>query len=381
MSATPPSTLEGTESPNPFEVLWDRYKSMILTVITAVVLALVGNTVWTYMQQEAVSEKWSSFSVSLGMKNFYVDPGVDVSTMPEALEKISMADLEKELTSADDTQKPYVHLAIARKAMVEANWDRAEAALAAIESGYPKHDLVAITKRAVQTRDLKKVEGEEPPPEEDRWDPPAEGSVVSLMRAQIQHAKAFTLPAEWKMPDIPADAPKVKFTFGDYGSFTVALMSEKAPKHAEAFLALAKKDDGAWWKGIAVDEVRRSTETRKQPDGLHFGLESSKEDDRTKWTATEPSSNQVPFEETGLSHFPGAVAATPQADGMSCCDRLWITADDEAQQDGQRVVFGYVVEGLDVLRAICEAGLDIQGQERGQGRPTENIRITAVEVL
>jgi cyclophilin family peptidyl-prolyl cis-trans isomerase len=380
MSATPPSTLEGTEAPNPFEVLWERYRSLILTVITAVLLALVGNSLWTYMQKEAVSENWSQFSASLGMEAFYADPEAGVYSMPDALEKLEMADLEKGLAEASEAQKPYLHLAIARKAMLESDWDRATSALAAIESGYPKHDLLAVTKRAVQSRDPKKVEDGEETPTEPQWEDGAEGSVVSLMKKQIEDAKNFQLPVSFQKPEIPADAKKVKFTFGDYGSFTMALMPS-APKHAQALLDLVTKDDGAWWKGIAVDEIHRSTKGGKQPYSLHFGLETSKDDDRTKWSATEPSTHQVEWEDTGLSHFAGAVAASPEAEGMSCCDRLWISVDDEASMDGNRVVFAYVVEGLDVLRAICEAGLDIQDEERGQGRPTENIRITAVEAL
>jgi len=114
---------------------------------------------------------------------------------------------------------------------------------------------------------------------------------------------------------------------------------------------------------------------------LHFGFESSKDDDRTKWSTTEPSNNVVDFEDSGLSHFPGAVATRPEAEGKSCADRLWISVDDDSDFDGSRVVIGYVVEGMDVLRDIGGAALSAQEEERGRGRPIENIRITAVEVL
>ena len=72
MSATPPSTLEGTETPNPFELLWERYRSLILVVVSAVLIALIGNTVWTYMEQDAVSNEWSEFTVNIGLGGSYV---------------------------------------------------------------------------------------------------------------------------------------------------------------------------------------------------------------------------------------------------------------------------------------------------------------------
>lgn len=381
MSATPPPTIEGTEAPNPFEVLWERYKSLIVTIITAILLALIGNTVWTYMKQEELSEKWSGFNVNIGLERFYIDSANAGDAVSESLEGIEIADLEAALAAADAVQKPYLHLAIARKAILTSDWERAESALAAIETGYPTHDLVAVVAQAVQARDPKKPpeDGEEKP-DEPVWMDAAEGNVIALMRKQIAAAKAFEMPASFTKPEIPADAQKVKFTFEDLGSFTVALMPG-APLHTQGLIDLVTKDDGAWFKGIAVDEVIRSTDAIDQGHSLHFGFESSKEDVRSKWTTTEPSTNLVEFEDTGLSHFAGALSARPEADGKSCFDRLWVSVTDESNQDGMRVVFGFVTEGLDVLEKICQSELDLQDEERGQGRPTENIRISAVEIL
>ncbi|HHN74800.1 MAG TPA: hypothetical protein ENK10_06175 [Acidobacteria bacterium] len=383
MSANPSSALEGTQSPSPFEVLWDRYRSLILTVVGAILLALVGNYAWQYLEQKGIDERWSKFAATIGLDESYVDSAKAFDSIEEALEDVELSDLESALGSVDDAQKPYVLLAIARKAMMEENWERAESALASLESGYPKHTLVQSSPYPVQTRDPKKLEKDEEQPDEPQFEGIAEGSIVGLMRKQIASMRGFRLPSSFEKPAVPADAPKVKFTFGDRGSCTIALMDKLAPKHAKAFLDLAsaEREGGPFWQGIAVDEIHRSTETFKQPYALHFGFASTKEDDRTKWTTTEESEHQVEFEETGLSHFEGAVSGRAGTDGKSCVDRLWISVDDEARQDGSRVVFGFVVEGLDVLREICEAGMSAQEEQAGRGKPTENIRITAVEVL
>lgn len=381
MSATPPSTLEGTETPNPFEVLWDRYRSLIVTIVACLLIALLGNTAWTYMEQSEQSEKWAEFNASIGLSETYVDIAKGSQGLSEALEGIEFASLQTALADADDGQKPYYHLAIARKALLEKDWDRAEQALAAIESGYPKHVLVTVSTQAVQTRDEKKPEKDAPPATELEFVDALEGSVVSLMRKEIADGRTFTIPAAFAKPEIPADAVKVKFTFGDTGSFTIALFGG-AEKHREKLLELVNKDEGAHWKDIAVDEIHRPTDTAlHQAMTVHFGFESSKDDDRTKWTTTEPSNNVVDFEDSGLSHFPGAVSTQPEAEGKSCADRLWISVDDEFNLDGSRVVIGYVVEGMDVLREIGDAALSAQEEDQGRGRPIENIRITAVEVL
>ena len=381
MSATPPSTLEGTEAPNPFEVLWDRYRSLILTIVGALLLALLGNTAWTYMEQREQDEKWAAFNTSIGLSDTYVDVAKGRQGLSESLKDLDYGGLEEALGAADEGQKPYYHLAIARKAMLEKDWDRAEQQLAAIESGFPKHALVMASAQAVQTRDEKKRERDAPPATELEFVDAVEGSVISFMRKEIADGRAFTIPAAYSKPEIPEDAIKVKFTFGDTGSFTMALFGG-AEKHREKLLELVNKDDGAHFKGIAVDEIHRPTDRALfQEMAIHFGFESSKDDDRTKWTTTEPSNHVVDFEDSGLSHFPGAVATRPEAEGKSCADRLWISVDDHSNMDGERVVLGYVVEGMDVLRDIASATLSAQEEDQGRGRPIENIRITAVEVL
>jgi cyclophilin family peptidyl-prolyl cis-trans isomerase len=61
---------------------------------------------------------------------------------------------------------------------------------------------------------------------------------------------------------------------------------------------------------------------------------------------------------------------------------MWVTLDDNPFQDGERVVFGYVTEGLEVLRTIC--GLPFSSQqeeERGSGRLQDVVRIVKVTKL
>ncbi len=379
MSATPPSNLQGTETPSPFEVLWERYKSLIMTIIAAILIALVGNYAWKTMDQKAVDEKWSKFSANIGIADTYVDFAKANESLTTAVEGMEMATLESGLAGSDDTQRPYFLLAIARKAMIDKDWDRATAELTKLESEFPSHSLVTKTKSPPQGRDeIKPEDGAKP--SDIQFEPSTEGSVVSLMRNQIAQAKGFELPAAFQKPEVPADAAKVKITFGDYGSATFALMPQAA-EHTKKFLELAKQEEGGFWNGLAVDEIQRGTESFERPYAMHFGFASTREDDRTKWTTTEPSENQLDWEETGLSHFEGAIAARQEADGKSCADRIWVYIDDQANLDGSNVVFGYVVEGLDVLRSICEAGMSAEEEDRGFGRPSENIRVTAVEVL
>ena len=266
--------------------------------------------------------------------------------------------------------------------MMEGNWDRAESALKDIETKFPSHSLVMASDYPIQVRESVKRDPKTPdrPNKDPELKPTRPGSAVALVRDQIAAARSYAAPAHFARVAPPADAKRVKFELSNGTSFVIALMHDKAPKHVEAFLRLAS-EAGGFWKGMAVDEIRRPTGFMGQPREMHIGFETTKEDDRTKWTTTDPSKGILDFESNDLSHFAGAVSGRNEADGKSCADRFWISAEDAAQNDGERVVFGYVVEGLESVRAICDESMSSQEEQAGRGRPTANIRVTAVTVL
>lgn len=393
MTATTPQPIQGTEAPNQIEYLYERYRGLFKWVIVLIIVGLGVNYFLKWQRQSEVNEKWSGFAASIGIEGCYTDKESAQKSLTDLLENKDLAIMEQALAGADAGQAPYLLLAISRRAMLGANWDRAESALAELESKYPQHSLVLQTQYPVQIRDV--IPEEDPDPEKPNkkpeYEPAVKGSAVTQMRAQIAAARVYTRPAQFAQPEVPADAPKVRFELsGEYGSFTIALMPQ-ARLHTEKFLELARgnpeaEDEEAkkksFWIDLSIDEIQRAgTGFWKTPMQFHLGFETTKEADRTKWTKTEPSKYQVEYEETGLSHFPGAVAARLEADGKSCADRFYICGEDYSQQDGQRVVFGYVVEGLDVVTAVCDATMTAQEEEAGRGVPEENITIVSVTVV
>lgn len=379
MSATPTQNLEGTQAPNQIELLWERYRSLVYVIVVAVLGAIVVTTGLRYLRQKEIDREWSTFATSVGLEKSYGADGKPFESLTECLDEIDPENLAARLQTASDKQKPFLLLALARRAMLDKQWDAAEARLREIETRFPQHTLVVSSQHPVQVQDVVRQEDDQPaqPRKKPEYEPAVSGSAVSLMRAQIEAAKAYAPPEQFARPEIPTDAKRIKFELsGGYGEFVVALLPN-TPVHQDAILKLAA--DG-FWKDIAIDEIRRPTKFSKQPHELHFGFESTKESDRDKWKTTDPSKHILEFETTNLSHFAGAVSARIEADGKSCADRLWVAVDDAPQHDGSRVIVGFVVEGLENLKRVCEASMTAQEEERGQGRPSENIRITAVTV-
>lgn len=390
MTATTPQPMEGTQAPSHVEYLYERYKHLLKWLLVILVGAFAVYYGMRWQRQGEIDQTWTQFSTTIGLEGSYTSEE-GFTALTDLLEDQSIEDIEGLLAAANDGRAPYLLLAIARRAMLASDWDRAEQALDELESKYPDHSLVQASPYPVQVREVKEDENktdETPSPRNQKpeFKEPVAGSIVGRMRSQIAAAKNFSKPEHFARPEIPADAPRVRFELsGDYGSFVIALMPQ-APKHRDKFLELARMNDGdSFWKGLNVDEIQRPgtgmAALSRRPMQFHLGFETTKDPDSTKWTKTDPSEHQLEFEETGLSHFPGAVAARVEADGMSCADRFWVCADDAAQEDGRRVVFGYVVEGLENVEEVCRAAMTAQEEESGIGTPTDNITVESVTVL
>ena len=200
MSATSPQ-LEGTQTPSQIEFLYERYRPVLKWIL--ILLALVGAGYYglKWQRQSAINENWSRFVKSIGAGDSYSDPEKAVECLADALSERDIEGLEKEFTAADAAQKPYVLLVIARKAMQSRTFERAESALAQLESQYPTHPLVQGSDYPVQVRDVVKQEkpAADKPPRNKKPDlkPAKAGSLVALLREQIATAKAYTVPTQF----------------------------------------------------------------------------------------------------------------------------------------------------------------------------------------
>lgn len=397
MSSNAPTPLEGTQAPNTIEILWETHRKKVTVFFWLLLVALAAYYGIQYYSQRQHDQKWSKFAAGALLESGYAPEGDPqqsniTTSLLDALEKEDLASLEQRLGSAGPAERPYFLWLIANRAVQLKNWDRARSALAELERDFPKHPLVQPSAYPVQVRDEveDKKEQEQPDsgqqPKEPELEPAKEGSMVGLLRARIEALEKFEMPAQFQRPAIPETAPRyrVKISGPSEYEFVIALMTEQAPEITKAFEELVKtKPDH--WKDMKVDEINRLPPKLQpwmrsmQAPQFHFGFESTRKANRTEWDTTKPSEHLVD-EVTGLSHFPGAVAARADADGKSQIDRLWITASDASIFDGSRQVFAYVVEGMDAVEQITKETLSSsQEEEMGRGKPAEDLKIVSIE--
>jgi cyclophilin family peptidyl-prolyl cis-trans isomerase len=395
MTASIPQQLQGTQAPSTLEVLWEKNRRTIQLICVAILVALGLNYAVRYYAKAKTNKLWAEFATTTRLDVGYDNqeliknqmavladrqlPGVLARELP----KVDKAKLDKAIAEAKPEDKPFLLWTAASQAVLTREFDRAEALLAQLEREYPHSSFCQATKYPVQYR-LPKDKAKPKPDSEKKPDlePAVESNMVALLRKQIGHVRSFEEPANFKQQPIPEEAPRylVKTSLGD---ITIALLEKEAPKHADAFKKLlADKPD--FWDGMRVDQIERTgtrAQTMPRATQFHFGFEGSRQDDRTQWADKDPSKHQVEYEHNSRSHFPGAVSGR-QEGTKSCIDRLWISVDDNLTMDGTRVIFAYVVDGMDVLRRIGEVGLATQGEEEaGSGKPQDDIKIVSVTKL
>lgn len=218
----------------------------------------------------------------------------------------------------------------------DGEYDAAVAKLQQIKSAYPDHPLVKDTRTYDES--------------------------VTPLNAIERLTKVFNAEKAWheSQPqlfanaELPADAPRVRFQT-DHGDFVVAVHADRAPKHAENFLA--KVGEG-YYDGL---KFHRSAFGMMIETGDPNTRDA--ESDPISWGQTGAGSTVQEDEEPELYHFRGVLSANTLG-GAEGSDGglIAITAMPAHFRDGQNVVFGEVVEGFEVVEEIAQLQPDATGQ-------------------
>lgn len=164
---------------------------------------------------------------------------------------------------------------------------------------------------------------------------------ATLQSWEKEHAFLFQNPA------LPANAPRVRVTTSK-GSFVLGFYDDRVPTHVAGFLAHCK--DGTF-DGTRFHRVVRGSL-------IQGGDPNSRDGEQETWGKGGPEEVITGETDPKLHHFKGSVSAwkAPGAKG-SHGSQFFITTSDQFQFDGQNVVFGQVVEGMDTIEAIESAAV------------------------
>lgn len=436
MSQNVPPQIQGQiEAPNPIELFWEKNKRVVIFGAIAAVVALAINYLIQFQIRRGTAERWSALAHAARLDHAYSDLGerwasvqaqlqqadqmaaqnpqmaqtamfqkqFALSNFYQELARRQIDALDEEIKGADaaaleqivaagDARSPLALWTIANRAYVSGDFESAKTRLQKLQADFPQHFLCATSSYPVQWRDeVKKDDKDEDKPDPRRKQKPelvpaVAGSAVSLLLEQIRAEQEFRAAnPRFFEPAQPTSAETIVFEIENAGTIKIRLFDQAAPKHAAKFIELARAE---FWKGMRVHEIRREPQPnqfdRDVPNELAFGWKSTRdEDDRAKWVPGEvDEANTIDWEQTELSHFPGTVAVEIAKVGKSQVERIVINGDDAAQQaDGSRVIIGRVVEGMDVVEDIVNAGFaDATSVTSGRGKPEESYVIKAVRV-
>jgi cyclophilin family peptidyl-prolyl cis-trans isomerase len=432
-NVSPP--IEGDlEAPNPLELFWEQNKRVVTFGLIAAAAALAIHYLVQYQGRRAQAERWSAFASATGLDRAYANLSDTWASVQSRLQQIDqmtaqnpnmaqsanfqrqmvlsgfyqdmdsmqIADLDetveaaqvdtlREIIAGGDDRAPLALWVLANRAYFANEFDEARGHVQALQKGYPGHFLVVESNFPVQWRDEVKKDDDaeesgEPKDEKPEYVAPVAGSIAGQMLARIDVEQKFRQEnPRFFEAAAPTSAETITIEFENAGTVKIKLFDQATPGHAAKFLELAK---AGWWSGMRVHEIRREPQpndfNRDVPDEIAFGWASTKdEDDRTKWVPGDVAEEHViDWEDSNLSHFPGTVAVEVAKEGRSQVERVVINGDDAAAtSDGNRVIVGRVVEGLDVVLDMVNGGFaDATSVTIGRGKPEENYVIKSVTI-
>ena len=153
----------------------------------------------------------------------------------------------------------------------------------------------------------------------------------------------------------------IKTKFGD---IDVVFFPEKAPKHVENFIALAKS---GFYNGTIFHRVIPGFM-------IQGGDPNTKDPNKPETYGQGGPSQRLKAEFNDIPHRRGILSMARTSDPNSAGSQFFIVVKDSNFLDGQYTVFGEVVEGMEVVDKIV--GLP----KNNRDLPTERAEITAVVI-
>ena len=193
-------------------------------------------------------------------------------------------------------------------------------------------------------------------------------SILDHLEASVAQEAAWTLehPGIFENPPLPEGSPRVEL-MTDLGPIILGLDSAAAPGHSANFLTLVK--DG-YYNGTRFHRI--------QPGRfIQGGDPNSRDDDASTWGLGGPEKT-VPAEESGLIHAEGVLAAAKVSGAVnSSGSQFYLTASPQHQFDGNYVVYGRVLEGLDLVKEVSNGEI----REEKAETPVEPVTIIGTRIL
>jgi peptidyl-prolyl cis-trans isomerase B (cyclophilin B) len=313
----------------------DRYWKIALIVALVMVGTLLYRQSTKGHAEEVDAQAWDKL-----IQKTNPDPTTGVLS-GKVDDLVGVADEIKESHAA-----PFALYLAASSAAGEHKYDEAKKLLGRLRAEYPTSKIV-----------VDKLGTTAPGPKQ---------SAVEKLESHIDAQIAWRSqnPALFGLPELPADAPKVKINT-DRGVIVVGLYTKDAPLHAEAFLKLAREGG---FNGMKFHRV--------VPDrAIQSGDPNTLKEDVATWGAGETGPAPA-AEPTALKHFTGALSSARMLGSKTNSgSQFMIALADDHTLDADTFVFGKVIEGMDIAKAISESST-----VAGTDRPEQPATIQSTEV-
>lgn len=144
-------------------------------------------------------------------------------------------------------------------------------------------------------------------------------------------------------PQQQAKVAYVKMTIKDKGDLIIELDLKEAPKTSENFLNLVKEKfyDGIRFHRVVPKFVIQAGDPQSKT--LPMGHPQ---------LGTGGSGKNIEFEPNNLKHKRGAIGMARARDPDSASSQFYICLEDLPQLDGNYIIFGRVVEGIEIIDQV-----------------------------
>jgi|GEM_PF-3445322 len=376
--------------PNPLEIYWEKYKKILVGFAVVIFLYVIGDYSFRFYKRINRNQTWSKITKAFLLRRTFLPPNKPTFESFGFPYKFALGRkplIEPEVIGAEFSSTSFLWASLFSSQAFSflGNTEKVEKSLKGIQGAQQPVFFMGDHILWPELLNGSQIEKEKKTPKKPK--------VVELDALQnISKFGKRNLLFRGKYPrlfSLPPVAKSVSVLLStSLGDIRVRFFKKEASLYVANFL---KNVQEGFYTGLRFSKIQHSPSVDPRfgfslPSSGNLawlGNPSSKNENRSSWISDPQPRKELPFVDSGISHFPFVVAAARVPGKLKISsDMVYFTASDcSKERDGEDVVFGVVVEGRSIIETIVNAELSSLSEKKsGVGVPKKPIKVVQARV-
>jgi len=375
--------------PNPLEIYWEKYKKILVGFVILIFLYVIGDYSLRFYKRLNRNSTWGKLTKTFLLRSTFLPPKKPTFESFGFPYKFSIGRkprIDPSVIGAEFSSNAFVWASFFSSQAFSflGKTDKVEESLRGIQKIHKAVFFLGGQIPWPEFLNSSEPEGKATNKKTDFVEIDPRQNVSNFAKRNFKLRDKY--PLLFSLPPASKDVTVLLKT--SLGDIRIRFFKKEAPVYVANFLKNVR--DG-FYNGLRFSKIQHTPSIDPRfgfslpstGNLAWLGNSSFKNENRSSWVSDPQPRKELPFVDSGISHFPFVVVAERVSGKLKISsDMVYFTASDcSKERDGGDVVFGVVVEGRSIIETIVNAELsNLSENKSGVGVPKKPIKVIQARI-